>query len=91
MYYILSDYDAPVRVAVESKSRGIEEEIQKQKLVRMSPRPINIVGIRENPDVIISDYAIDLSKYFVKEIPYLFSGGEKTVLAGLDSRDHIYR
>lgn len=80
LYYILSDYDAPVRVAVESKSRGIEEEIQKQKLVRMSPRPINIVGIRENPDVIISDYAIDLSKYFVKEIPYLFQWGEKQYL-----------
>lgn len=80
LYYILSDYDAPVRVAIESKSRGIEEEIKKQKLVRMSPRPINIVGIRENPDVIISDYAIDLSKYFSKDIPYLFQWGENQYL-----------
>ena len=47
----------------------------------MSPRPINIVGIRENPDVIISDYAIDLSKYFVKRDPVSFSvGGEKQYL-----------
>lgn len=80
LYYILSDYDAPVRVAIESKSRGIEEEIKKRKLVRMSPRPINIVGISENPDVIISDYAIDLSKYFSKDIPHLFQWGETQYL-----------
>ena len=36
--------------------------------------------LEENPDVIISDYAIDLSKYFVKEIPYLFQWGEKQYL-----------
>lgn len=81
LYYILSDYDSPVRVAIESKNRGIEEEIQKKKLVRMSPRPINIVRIRDFPDVIISDYAIDLSKYYSKDVPHLYQWGEKQYLS----------
>ncbi len=81
LYYILSDYDTPVRVTIESKSRGIEEEVQKQKLVRMSPRPINIVRIKDFPDVIISDYAIDISKYYTKNQPHLYQWGEKQYLS----------
>jgi hypothetical protein len=67
-------------VAIESKGRGIEEALQKQKLVRLSPRPIIMVRINEEPDVIISDYAIDLSKYFSSDVPYLFQWSEKQYL-----------
>lgn len=80
LYYILMDYDIPIRVAIESKGRGIEEALQKQKLVRLSPRPIIMVRINEEPDVIISDYAIDLSKYFSSDVPYLFQWSEKQYL-----------
>lgn len=78
--YTLMDHDLPIRVAIESKGRGLEEKLQKQMLVRMSPRPIIIVGIRENPDVVISDYAIDLSKYFPRKIPHLFQWDERQYL-----------
>lgn len=81
LYHILMDRDLPIRVAIESKGRGLEEQLQKQKLVRISPRPIIIVGIRENPDVVISDYAIDLTKYFPRELPHLFQWGEKQYLS----------
>lgn len=80
LYYILMDYDIPICVAIESKGRGIEEALQKQKLVRLSPRPIIMVRINEEPDVIISDYAIDLSKYFSSDVPYLFQWSEKQYL-----------
>ena len=81
LYYILMDYDIPIRVAIESKGRGIEEALQKQKLVRLSPRPIITVRINEEPDVIISDYAIDLSKYFSSNVPHLFQWSERQYLS----------
>lgn len=81
LYHVLMDRDLPIRVAIESKGRGLEEQLQKQKLVRISPRPIIIVSIRQNPDVVISDYAIDLTRYFPRELPYLFQWGEKQYLS----------
>jgi len=47
----------------------------------MSPRPINIVRIKDFPDVIISDYAIDISKYYTKNQPHLYQWGEKQYLS----------
>ena len=81
LYHILMDRDLPIRVAIESKGRGLEEQLQKQTLVRISPRPIIIVGIRQKPDVVISDYAIDLSKYFSRDLPHLFQWDEKQYLS----------
>ncbi|WP_224784378.1 MULTISPECIES: helix-turn-helix domain-containing protein [Enterococcus] len=72
-------YEKPLTFSLQSKYGKTQELWEKKRILNSTNRPLECVHFSEKPDLVISDYPIDLEVYGLENTPVFYWSGQPTV------------
>ncbi len=75
---VFMKYEKPLTFSLQSKYGKTQELWEKNRILSATNRPLKCVRLSEEPDLVISDYPIDLDKYGLGNTPVFYWSGQPT-------------